>query len=133
MRNDKILIKSIVCLSIGAVLFGLGFAEVLDSFWSGMGGSLIAVGVVRMIQILRYGKDEVYREKVQIERADERNQFIRNKAWAWSGYLFVLITAISTIVCKLVGQELLSMASGFAVCIFVVLYWLCYLVLRKKY
>ena len=133
MKNNKILIKSIVCISIGTVLFGLGFAEVLDSFWSGMGGALIAVGVIRMIQILRYSKDEAYREKAEIERTDERNQFIRNKAWAWSGYLFVLITAISTIVFKLLGQEWLSMAAGFAICILVVLYWVCYVVLKKKY
>ena len=133
MKNNKILIKSIVCISIGAVLFGCGFAEVMDSFWSGMGGALIAVGVIRMIQILRYRKDEAYREKAEIERKDERNQFIRNKAWAWSGYLFVLITAISTIVFKLVGQELLSIAAGFAICILMVLYWGCYLILKKKY
>ena len=101
--------------------------------FSGMGGALIAVGVIRMIQILRYSKDEAYREKAEIERTDERNQFIRNKAWAWSGYLFVLITAISTIVFKLVGQDLLSMAAGFAICILVVLYWVCYVVLKKRY
>ena len=64
---------------------------------------------------------------------DERNHFIRNKAWAWAGYLFVLIAAISTIVLKLLGQDLLSIAAGFAVCILVLLFWGCYLVLKKKY
>ena len=47
--------------------------------------------------------------------------------------LFVLMTAISTVVLKLLGQELLSVAAGFAVCILVLLYWVCYLVLKKKY
>ena len=98
-----------------------------------MGGALIAVGVVRGIHILRYSKDESYREKREIEQKDERNRFLRNKAWAWAGYLFVLMTAISTVVLKLLGQELLSVAAGFAVCILVLLYWVCYLVLKKKY
>lgn len=133
MKNNRRMIAYIVYIIFGAVLMVLGTLEVVDSFWSGMGGALIAMGIIRVIQILRYSNDESYREKKKIEENDERNHFIRNKAWAWAGYLFVLITAISTIVFKLMGQEVLSMAAGFAVCILVLLYWICFLVLRKKY
>ena len=133
MKNNRRMIAYIVYIVFGAVLMVLGTLEVVDSFWSGMGGALIAMGIIRVIQILRYSNDESYREKKEIEEKDERNHFIRNKAWAWAGYLFVLITAISTIVFKLMGQEVLSMAAGFAVCILVLLYWICFLVLRKKY
>ena len=31
------------------------------------------------------------------------------------------------------NQELLSMAAGFVVCLTLILYWVCYLVLKKKY
>ena len=133
MKIDRRIIANILYIAMGIALLGLGVAAVLDSFWSGMGGALIAVGVVRLVQILRYSKDESYREKMEIEVKDERNQFIRNKAWAWAGYLFVLATAICTIVFKLLGQDLLSMAASFAVSILVLLYWVCYLVLKKKY
>ena len=133
MKNDRRMIAYIIYIIFGAVLMVLGVLEVVDSFWSGMGGALIAMGAVRVIQFLRYKKDESYRENMEIEMKDERNHFIRNKAWAWAGYLFVLITAISTIVLKLLGQDLLSIAAGFAVCILVLLYWVCYLVLKKKY
>ena len=105
----------------------------VDAFWSGMGGALIAVGVIRLIHIVRYSKDESYRETKEIEAKDERNQFIRNKAWAWAAYIFVLIVAISTIVFQLLGQELLSMAAGFSICLIMILYWLCHLILIKKY
>ena len=133
MKNNRRMIVFIIYLLLGAGLMALGVAGVLDSFWSGMGGALIAVGVIRMIRFFRYSKDESYREKMEIETKDERSSFIRNKAWAWAGYLFVLIAAVSTIVLKLVGQELLSMAASIAICILVVLYWGCYLVLQKKY
>ena len=133
MKNDRRIIAYIVYLILGVALIVLGILEVLDSFWSGMGGALIAVGVVRMMHILRYRNDESYREKMEIETKDERNQFIRNKAWAWAGYLFVLIAAICAIVFKLLGQDLLSITAGFAVSILVLLYWVCYLVLKKKY
>ena len=133
MKNDRRIVACIIYIILGVALIVLGILEILDSFWSGMGGALIAVGVVRAIQILRYRNDESYRKNMEIEMKDERNRFIRNKAWAWAGYLFVLITAISTIVLKLLGQDLLAITDGFAVCILVLLYWVCYLVLKKKY
>ena len=133
MKLDRRIIAYVLYVILGAVLLGFGLAGALDSFWSGMGSALMAVGVIRIAHLLRYRKDEAYREEKEIEAKDERNQFIRNKAWAWAGYLFVLIAAISTIVFKLLGQDLLSRVAGFALCILVILYWICYLVLRKKY
>ena len=133
MKQDRRIIPCIVYIILGIVLVVLGVMEIVDSYWSGMGGALIAVGVIRGIGMLRYRNDESYRENMETEMKDERNQFIRNKAWAWAGYLFVFIAAISTIVFKMLGQDLLSVAAGFAVCILALLYWVCYLVLKKKY
>lgn len=133
MKLDRRIIAYVLYIILGAVLLGFGFAEVLDSFWSGMGSALIVVGVIRITNIVRYRKDEAYREEKEIEAKDERNQFIRNKAWAWAGYTFVLIAGIATIVLKVLGQDLLSRVVGFALCILMILYWICYLVLRKKY
>ena len=133
MKNDRRIAAYIVYIIFGVVLMILGMLEVLDSFWSGMGGALIAVGAVRVIQFLRYNKDESYREKWDVESQDERNRFIRNKAWAWAGYLFVFIAAICTIAFKVLGQDLLSRVAGFAICILMLLYWICYMVLKKKY
>jgi hypothetical protein len=133
MKNGRRIVAYIVYMVLGLALVVLGILEIVDPFWSGMGGALIAVGVIRMIHILRYRYDEAYRENMEIETKDERNRFIRNKAWAWAGYLFVLIAAISSIVLKLLGQDLLSIAAGLAVCILVLLYWGCYLILKKKY
>ena len=133
MKTEKRIFVFIIYLILGITLMLLGVLEILDSFWSGMGGALIAVGILRVIRILRYCKDESYRENIEIETNDERNQFIRNKAWAWSGYWFVMIAAISCIVLKLLGQDLLSIAAAFAVWVFMVLYWICYLILKKKY
>ena len=133
MKNDRRIITSVIYIILGVVLFALGLMEIVDAFWSGMGSALVAVGVIRLVQFLRFRKDEAYREKVETETTDERNRFIRNKAWAWSGYLFLIIAAVSTIVFKVMGQELMSMVVGFAICVLVILYWGCYLVLQKKY
>ena len=133
MRKHKGIIAGTVYIFLGAILLWLGFTEVIDPFWSGMGSALMAVGVVRIVQLYRFRNNETYREKVETEKTDERSHFLRNKAWAWAGYLFVLMAAVSTIVFKLLGQDLLCIAAGFAVCLMMLLYWICYVILRNKY
>ena len=133
MRSKKQWILCILYILLGATLFALGVAGVTDAFWSGMGGALIAVGAVRIVQYVRLSKDSDYREQRETESRDERNQFIRTKAWAWAGYLFILIAAVASIVLRILGQNLLSMAASAAVCLLMVLFWLCDLFLQKKY
>lgn len=132
MRTRNLIIY-ILYLVIGLVLLGLGIAGVVDEFWSGMGSGLLFVSVLRLIRLYRFNKNEDYREKVETEISDERNRFIRNKAWAWAGYIFILISAVAVIVFKLAGQELLSTASSVALCLMLVLYWVSFFILRKKY
>ena len=124
---------SIIYILIGIVLVGLGCFEVVDEFWSGMGSALFVIGAIRMIRQYRFNKNEAYREKIEIEEKDERNHFIRNKAWAWAGYLYVMIMAVATIVFRIAGQETLSMAASGGVCLVLVLFWVSYLILKRKY
>lgn len=133
MKNNKRVIMSIFWLILGGILFALGFAGKVDEYWSGMGSALAVVGALQLLRLYRLNKNEAYREKMEVEISDERNQFIRNKAWAWGGYLFVMIAAVSSILLRVFGQDLLSQAASGAVCLMLVLYWVCYLVLKKKY
>jgi len=126
-------VLSVLWTAVGLGLILCGILEVLDSFWSGMGAGLALVGVVRLVQFTRYRKDENYRKNMETEEKDERNRFLSARAWAWAGYLFVLIAAVATIVLKLVGrEELMMMASG-SLCLLVLLYWISYMILRRKY
>ena len=124
---------SVFWVLVGAVLVGLGVAEVIDSYWSGMGGGLMGVGILQTIRHIRYRKDPEYREKMDTENKDEHNRFIGGKAWAWAGYLFVFIEALLVIVFKLMGREELMMMASFNVCGILLLYWLCWLFLKRKY
>ena len=90
MKDNKKILVSIMWILIGGVLIALAFAGKVDAFWNGMGSGLLVVGSIQIIRFRRLKKNEAYREKMEIEASDERNQFIRNKAWAWSGYLFVI-------------------------------------------
>jgi uncharacterized membrane protein len=99
----------------------------------GTGSGLVAVAVIQLIRQMRYRSDDEYREKVDVEINDERNKYISTKAWAWAGYLFVLIIAVGVIASKALGYDEMSMYASWSLCILLVLYWGSYWVLRKKY
>ena len=133
MKFGKRLFAHIFTIAVGGALLALGIAGILDSFWSGMGASLLVVSILRLSQVYLYKTDKTYQEKVDTEVSDERNKFLRSRAWAWAGYLFVIIAAICTIVFKVLGLDLLWMATGLSMCLIVTLYWISFLILRKKY
>ncbi len=131
--KDKRFIMSIIWLIIGIILICFNFADKVDEFWGGMGSALAVIGILQIIRFYRFSKNEVYREKMEVAASDERNHFIRAKAWAWTGYAFILIAAVATIVFKVMGQDMLSTAASTAVCLMLILYWGIYMILRKKY
>ena len=129
----KTLIYDLSLLVLGLVLVALSCLEALDEFWSGMGSALMAMGIVRLLRGHRLRKNEAYREKMEVQTTDERLKYIRNKAWAWAGYLFILFSGIAVIVLEIAGQHLLSMVASCVVCLMLVLYWICFWILAKKY
>ena len=133
MKLVKGYLVSIIYMIIGAILTGCGFAGIVDEFWNGMGSAFLVLGVIQFVRTYRFNKNEAYREKIEIEANDERNRYIRNKAWAWAGYLFVMIMAAASIVLKIAGQDILSIAASGAVCLVLVLFWGSYLFLKRKY
>ena len=130
---DKKNIYPILLLVAGLTLAGLGIAEIVDEFWSGMGSALAVIGIIRLLRFYRLKKNDSYREKMETAVTDERNQFIRMKAWSWAGYLFIMVSAIATIIFRVLGQDLLCQVASGAVCLMLVLYWVSYFVLKKKY
>ena len=118
---------------VGALLVGLSVAEVIDNFWSGMGGGLLAVGGLQVHRQLKYRRNEAYREKVDIAMQDERNRFIRGKAWAWAGYLFVIIAAVGSLILRFSGKSELADLAACGMGLLVLLYWGSYMVLSRKY
>ena len=107
--DNKRLALSTFWVLIGVVLIGLAAAEILDnSIYSGMGGALIAVGILQIARIVRYRKDSDYREKIDTEIDDERNKFLRMKSWSWTGYAVVIAEAVGSVVALVMGQHQLQ-------------------------
>lgn len=133
MKFNKRLTANITEIIIGVILTICGATGLLDSYWSGMGTALIVVGGLMMIRQVRYSTNAEYKESVDVQIQDERNKFLRMKAWSWAGYFSVLIGAVASIVLRILGQDQLSQFAGLSVCLLMVLHWLSYWVLKKKY
>ena len=127
------LILSIVYFLLGAALIAAARLAELDSVWLGMGGGLLTVSLIQLLSHLRYSRDADYREKVDIESTDERIRFLRLRAWAWAGYAFILIAAALNILFLILGERELQAAASCSVGLLALLYWIAYLLLKRKY
>lgn len=133
MKRNRRWIISVIWILLGIGLIVACNVTSLDSFWSGMGAAFVVVGGMQLIRWFRYFQNPEYREKTETEQQDERNRFLTAKAWAWAGYLFLLLSAIASIVLRIVGQILLSQVASGAICVLILLYWISYMILRRKY
>ena len=124
---------SIFWMLLGAVLLGLGVAEVIDSFWSGMGGGLVAVGLLQTVRHIRYRKDPEYREKIDTELNDERNRFLQMKSWSWAGYIAVMVQAFASVAAYFMGQRTVQLVLWYSICLLVLAYWVSWMILSRKY
>lgn len=132
MNNKKIFLSGFWII-VGVALIALDSFTQGDSFWAGMGGGLLAVGILGFTRQIKYRFNESYRNAVNIKQTDERNRFISNKAWAYAGYIFVLISAVMSLMLRFLGYKTLSLAASTAICLIITIYWITYLILSKKY
>ena len=133
MKNNRRIIVSILWVLLGIGLIIADRITKIDEFWVGLGTSFALVGSLQLFRWVKYSRDPQYREQVEVAQNDERNRYLNAKAWSWAGYLFVLICAVACIVLRIVGEELLSMVAGGAICLMVILYWASYLIVKRKY
>lgn len=132
--NKRKMAVSIFWLILGIALLVLEFTGILnDSIYSGMGGGLLVVGIMQIVRNVKYHSNQDYKEKVDIEYKDERNKYIRIKAWSWAGYLFILGSAVVSIVLFLAKMTLYGQIVSYCMCAVLVIYWISYMVLQRKY
>lgn len=131
--NKKKLLVSMLWVIVGISLIILELIGVIDNpIYSGMGGGWLAVGAMQIYRNLKYHSNDEYKEKIDIEYSDERNRYIRMKAWSWAGYLFIIGAAITCIALFVIGQTVYGQIISYCMCAVLALYWIAYIVLQKK-
>lgn len=124
----------IALLVIGIALYvSAGFMELMDDFWGGLGLGFIIISALRLVQIVRYQKNDDYAKKVIIAHNDERNQFLANKARSTAFSISVLLEAVVSLGFHLMGKVEIAQVILLALCVQVIVYYVSYLILKSKY
>lgn len=132
MRGMRTIYVNIFWIVLGSGILIASMNGMLGDIYSGFGGGLIGVGIIQLLRAIQYRTNPEVREKYDIAMTDERNRYLRTKAWAWAGYLFVIIMALVTIGCMILSKMVLMQCASFAVCLLLVLYWGSYVYLSHK-
>lgn len=137
LRNKSIYYG--VLVAVGTVLAGLSiglpfFGENrISDLFSGMGFALVAVGVIRLVQIKRLRRDPERAREVEAMQQEERTRFLSGRAMAWVFYVSIFAELAIGIVGIAVGQSLLGRAFNYLACGQCLLYGIVYRVLNRKY
>lgn len=133
MNLNKRLAFSIFWVACGVTLIVLSCLDVIDgTLWSGMGGALCAVGITQIVRQVKLRTDPEFREKMRIAETDERNRYIRLKAWAWAGYCTVILGSLAVIGLLIANLRHEATLISFCVCFLMCANWISYFVLQKK-
>ena len=132
--NNKKLALSLGWIAFGAILLYLSFRNIIvEESMCWFGGFLIAIGGLQVRNQLRYRTDPDFRKKTDVEAADERNRYLRMKAWSWTGYIFVVGAGVLVICLQLIGKKDASVLLSYCVCAELMIYLVSYWILGRRY
>lgn len=133
MKEYKNIIINTFYIILGIVLIVLVAMNKINGLFSGFGGGLLGVSLVLLIRAIKYKTNSEYKETVDIKTNDERNRFISMKAWSWAAYSLIIICAVVEIICLIMSKVTYMQIAAGIICVMLVLYYICYLIVSKKY
>lgn len=104
--RNRVLISAVI-IFIGAatwvtsLYYGIhipeGGTEFAMDFYTAMGPSLMAAGLVSLIRNRRYLGDEKLKRKGELAESDERNRLLGLRCWAYAGYTMFLFLYVGVL------------------------------------
>lgn len=104
-----------------------------NDFFLSFGITLLVMGIIRLIRHRKVTKDESTIRRQEVAETDERTLMMSEKARSWAFTYSILIAGIAVIVLSLLGKHDTAQPFAWFVCGQVALYWICWMILRKKY
>lgn len=98
-----------------------------------LGTTLLICGIARIRIYFRNTKDEKTVRAVEIRETDERNVEIVHKAKSMAYNITFFIMGFSVIVLQLLRMNEIALFLSFVVCFSLLVYLVCYVIIRKKY
>lgn len=126
-------------LSIGYMALGVliivvaNITQTDNQFLYTFGSVLLFCGIARARNYFRNTKDEKTIRAIEIRETDERNVEIIQKAKSMAFNIAFFLGGVAVIILQLLGLQEKSLFLSYGVCFSLALYWVCYLIIRKKY
>lgn len=128
------LIVAVSYILLGLVLVAVDLMGQTDNyFYSSFGFALIIMGLLRIFRHRKITADERSIRQQELTESDERTRMIAERARSWTFSLTVTLSGAIVLVLSLLGYHDESLPFAWLVCGMVTVYWICYLIIRKKY
>lgn len=124
---------AVIYIALGVMMITGTFATKPDNdFASSFGFAIIVMGIVRVRNYFMITKNEDTIRKQEIIETDERNIAIQDKAKSATFSIYTLLSATAVIILSLFNLHEIAKWVAYSVLLLMVIYWICYLVYRKK-
>lgn len=131
-------LKQRLCIAITYIVLGIMLIvgtfviKTENNFISAFGFALVIMGIVRIRNYRMITKNEDTIRKQQIIETDERNISIIHKAKSAAFAVYTFTSGIAVIVLSFINMHEVAKWIAYSLCLLVAIYWICYLVYRKK-
>lgn len=122
---------SYIILGVAMIAASL-ILKISNNFISSFGFALFIIGIVRTRSYRLITKNEETIRKQMIAETDERNVAIAHKAKSLSFMIYLFLVSVTVIVLELLNKIELAIILAGTVGFLVLLYWICYFVIRKR-
>lgn len=120
------------CAVLGVLMMILGFLRA-EEYISSMGLMFLIIGIARVIQYRRITQTEESLRQREIAEKDERNVLLWTKARSLTFTIYSIVLALAVIILRLMEVELIPQILAFCLFTMVLIYWICYFALSRKY
>ena len=132
-------IKLRAYLMAAYVIIGAGmwfvafFGENVNDLLSAVGIGLMAAGAMQLGRNIHLLRNPEKLHDREIAEKDERNIALMEKARSLSFAVYITLAAIAVIVLYVFNFDLAGEVVAFSICAFCLIYWICYMIIKRKY
>ena len=119
---------------IGAAMWFITiFNEQISDTLSACGIALVAAGAVQLGRCVYLLKNPDKLREREVSETDERNIMLMEKARSLSFAVYIILAAIAVIVLFAMNLTTAGSIVAYSVCGFCLIYWICYMIVKRKY
>ncbi len=133
-RLKNRLIVAITYIIIGIFMIATELITKTDNnFISAFGFTLLIIGIARIKKHFIITKNDDSIKKYEIAETDERNIEIMHKSRSAAFIIYVVIMCVATIILSFLNMHNIARWISLSAMTLVVIYWICYFIIRKKF